>query len=87
VVAEGWFVYILDSPNGKGFYTGMTNNPERRLAQHNAGKGARFTRGTGPWRIVYLEPAASKSDALRREAAIKRLTRAGKKSLIARYQP
>lgn len=68
-------------------YTGMTAALERRLAQHQAGKGAKYTRGRGPLTLVYREPCATKSDALKREAAIKRLARPQKLKLIANKKP
>ncbi len=76
------FVYILYSSATGKLYTGISNNPPKRLAQHNAGKGAKFTRAGRPWAIVYLEPRMTRGDALRREAEIKRLPRA-KKLLLA----
>lgn len=69
--ASGWTVYVLI--NGAGItYTGIAINPQARLIQHNAGTGARFTRGRGPWRILYAEGPLGHGDALRREAALKR---------------
>jgi putative endonuclease len=71
VPLSNWNVYVL--MNGAGItYTGIAINVEARLAQHNAGIGARFTRGRGPWRILHAEGPLSHGDALRREAAIKR---------------
>ena len=65
-----WKVYVL--MNGAGTtYTGIAIDLEERLARHNAGAGAKFTRGRGPWRIVHVEGPLSHGDALRREAAIK----------------
>ncbi len=78
-----WHIYILEGIEGL-LYTGISNDPERRLARHNAGRGAKFTRRGGPWKIVYLEPATSLGDALRRERAIKKLRRAAKLRLIGR---
>lgn len=76
-----WWVYMLQCRDGS-LYTGMTAALERRLAQHQAGKGAKYTRGRGPLTLVYQEPCATKSDALKREAAIKRLARPQKLELI-----
>ena len=80
--AAAWAVYILECADGT-LYTGATTDPERRLAEHNAGRGARYTRARRPLTLVYVEPAADRSAALRREAAIKRLPRAGKRALFA----
>ncbi|CAM4195946.1 GIY-YIG nuclease family protein [Corallococcus exiguus] len=65
-------------------YTGATNNLERRLATHGRGKGAAYTRARLPVTLVWSEPAEDRSTALRREAAIKRLTRADKLLLFTR---
>jgi len=66
-----WFVYVL--LNGDRIaYTGIAIDVGTRLSRHNAGKGARFTRGRGPWEVVYIERHDSKPEALRRELQIKR---------------
>ena len=77
-----WWVYILRCRDGT-YYTGVTNDLPRRLDAHNAGTGARYTRGRGPVELVYREPAESHSQALRREYAIKQLTRQEKEQLMA----
>jgi putative endonuclease len=77
-----WCIYILLCKDGT-LYTGMTNNLPRRLAQHEAGKGAKYTRGRAPLTLVYLSPCASKSAALKEECRVKGLSRAGKLALIA----
>src|SRR4051812_4695267 len=77
-----WQVYVLRCGDGT-LYTGIARDAEARLRQHEAGKGARYTRGRGPLALVLLEAAASHGDALRREAAIKRLKRAGKEALVS----
>ncbi len=79
--SEPWFVYILRCADGS-FYTGVTTDIDRRRRQHNAGTAARYTRSRRPIRVVYRETAASHSAALRREAAIKSLTRPQKIRLI-----
>lgn len=79
-----WVVYIIQNEKSE-LYTGISNRPETRLASHNAGKGARFTKGKGPWRFVYQEPAESMSAALKRERAIKRLGRPAKLRLAAQW--
>ena len=77
-----WQVYLLRCGDGS-LYTGIARDALARLRQHEAGKGARYTRGRGPLALVHLEPAASHGDALRREAAIRKLGRAGKEALIS----
>jgi hypothetical protein len=76
-----WFVYMLRCGDGS-LYTGCTDNVTRRLAAHQSGKGAKYTRSRLPVTLAYLEPAADKSAALRREIAIKRLTRQQKLDMI-----
>lgn len=76
-----WFVYIARCGDGS-LYTGVTTDPDRRESLHNAGRGAAYTRARRPVRLVYQEPAADRGAALRREAAIKRLDRARKESLV-----
>ena len=76
-----WYVYILRCGDGT-FYTGSTDDVERRLAVHRSGKGAKYTRGRGPLELVYQEALPDRSSALRREAAIKRLDRRKKLALI-----
>ncbi len=78
----GWFVYVLRCRDGS-LYTGISNDVAARVARHDAGKGAAYTRARRPVALVYQEPAADKGAALRREAAIKGLTRAQKLLLIA----
>jgi len=75
-----YYVYILLCGDGT-LYTGITDNVERRVAVHNSGRGAKYTRSRLPVRAVYREQAADKSAALRRELAIKRLSRAEKLKL------
>ncbi len=76
-----WVLYILECSDGT-FYTGITNNMQRRLDQHNAGRAARYTRGRRPVTLRYVEPCAGRSQALVREAAIKRLARHAKQRLM-----
>jgi putative endonuclease len=75
------FCYILECSDGT-LYTGWTNDPERRLAQHNKGVGARYTKTRRPVRLVYLEEQPDKVSALKRELAIKRMKRGQKVKLI-----
>lgn len=81
---RGAYVYLLRCADGT-LYAGWTNDPDARLAAHNAGQGAKYTRGRLPVVRVYLERCASRNEALRREAAIKRLPRAQKLALIAAH--
>ena len=76
----GWYVYMLRCGDGT-LYTGITDNLEKRLAAHRAGKGAKYTRGRGPLELVYTQPQPDKSSALRRELEIKKLTRQKKLKL------
>ena len=76
-----WSLYLLRCGDGT-LYCGIALDAEARLAQHQAGKGARYTRGRGPLELVYTEPCATKGDALRRERDVKRMTRAAKLALI-----
>lgn len=79
-----WQVYILRCRDGT-LYTGITDDFPRRLAAHRAGKGAKYTRGRTPLTPVYREDCADKSAALRREYAIKRLSREEKLALCTEY--
>ena len=77
----GWYVYILRCADGT-LYTGMTDDVEKRLAAHRSGKGAKYTRGRGPLELVHTEELPDRSAALKRECAIKKLSRAEKLKLI-----
>jgi putative endonuclease len=73
--AGSWLVYMLLCGDGT-LYTGISNNLEGRLRAHRLGRtGARYTRGRGPLRLVFVETASDRASASRREAAIKRLAR------------
>lgn len=77
-----YFVYMLECVDGT-YYTGSTNDIKKRVAVHNAAKtGAKYTRGRLPVRLVYTEMCTNKSDALKREAAIKRMRRRGKQIIM-----
>ncbi len=78
-----WHVYILRCADGT-LYTGIAVDVEARVKRHASGRGARYTRGRGPLIVVHVERAGSKGDALRREAAIRRLGRAGKEALCSK---
>ena len=75
------FVYILQSADGR-YYVGYTTDLERRMAQHQEGKGAKFTRGFGFGKLLYHESHPTKSAAMQREAEIKRWPRAKKAELV-----
>ena len=76
--------YILRCSDGS-LYTGWTNDIDKRLAAHNQGVGAKYTKGRTPVELVYLEEFPSKQEAMRREAAIKKMSRAEKMKLIEGY--
>ena len=75
-----WTLYIVRCSDGT-LYTGITNDLDRRLSMHDAGTGARYTRGRGPVELVYREACADRSVASRREAVVKRLSPRGKRAL------
>ena len=77
------FCYILECSDGT-FYTGWTTDPERRVAQHNKGVGARYTKTRRPVKLVYLEELPDKITALKRELAIKKMKRKQKVQLMGR---
>jgi putative endonuclease len=77
-----WTVYLARCRDGT-LYTGITTDPARRLAEHSAGAGAAYTRSRLPVALVYWEVVVDRSSALRREHAIKRLSRAAKEALAA----
>ena len=75
-------VYILECNDGT-LYTGVSNDVEKRFAAHLVGEGAKYTRARGAKRIVYTEQCGTRGEAQQREAAIKKMTRSEKQSLIA----
>jgi len=75
------YTYILRCRDGS-FYTGWTNDLQRRLASHNEGKGSKYTRTRRPVELVYYEAFATKEDAMRREWQIKQMSRRQKEQLI-----
>lgn len=76
-----YFCYILECSDGT-YYTGWTTDPGRRLRQHNAGRGARYTRSRRPVRLVYVEVCADRASAMKRERGIKSLPRSQKEKLF-----
>lgn len=75
------YAYIVECADGT-LYSGWTNDLEKRVAAHNAGQGAKYTRSRRPVTLRYYEEFEDKSEALRREAALKKLSRAKKQALI-----
>lgn len=78
-----WYVYMVRCRDGS-LYTGITNDLQRRLDAHNAGIGAKYTKSRRPVCLVYQEEVPDKATALRRECAVKRLTKAQKEQLVCR---
>lgn len=81
VEAGKYYAYMLRCADGT-IYTGYTTDPCRRTAVHNSGRGAKYTRSRLPVELVYQESFATKSEALKREAALKKLIHAEKILLI-----
>ncbi len=75
-----WVCYLLECADDT-LYCGITNDLDKRLAAHNAGEGAKYTRGRAPVRLLHAEPCADKSAALKREMEIKALPRTAKLAL------
>lgn len=78
------YVYIVECSDGT-YYTGWTNNLEKRIDMHSKGIGAKYTRGRGPVKLIYKEEFDDKKYAMRREYEIKQLTRNEKQNLIRKY--
>lgn len=78
------YTYIVRCADGS-LYTGWTNDLEKRMKAHNTGKGAKYTSPRRPVQLVYFEEFATKTEAMRREAAIKRLPRTKKELLVAQF--
>ncbi len=78
---DKWFVYIVRCADGS-LYTGITKDVKRRCQQHNAGTASRYTRSRRPVKLIYQEVHPSQSSALKREAAIKAMTRREKLAMI-----
>ena len=77
----GHYMYVLECADGS-FYTGYTTDVERRVAEHDAGEGAKYTRGRTPVELIYQESFGSRSSAMRREHEIKTFSRARKERLV-----
>ena len=82
--SKQWVVYILECKD-RTLYTGITDDLSHRLAMHNSGKGAKYTRGRGPLILRYQEYCEDRSSASKREAAIKKLSKTQKLTLIQSY--
>ena len=80
---SNWYLYILRCGDGT-LYTGITTDVEKRLETHRTGKGAKYTRGRQPLELVYRESCGTQSDALKREIAVKRMTRQEKEALLTK---
>ena len=78
------YTYILECKDGT-YYTGWTNNLEKRMKEHNEGKGAKYTKARRPVKLVYFETFESKIDAMKREYAIKQMKRSEKIKLISGF--
>lgn len=76
-----FYCYIVECADGT-FYTGWSTDPQRRLRQHNRGRGARYTRTHRPVRLVYVEECPDRRSAMQRELAIKALPRRKKQKLV-----
>lgn len=81
MAGSGWYLYIIETEGGR-LYTGITTDPERRFAEHQSGRGAKFFRSDPPRRQVYCCAFPDRASASREEYRIKRLTRAEKQRLI-----
>lgn len=82
IIKKPWVVYILECSDGT-FYTGITNDLERRLVAHENGTGAKYTRGRAPLKIIYTENCADRSVASKRERAIKLMDKNQKAALTS----
>lgn len=76
-----WFVYLVRAANG-ALYCGISDDPQRRFATHQSGRGARFFHSSPAVALVYVEACSDKSEALRRERSIKQLAKKAKEALV-----
>ncbi|MDP2939083.1 MAG: GIY-YIG nuclease family protein [Candidatus Omnitrophota bacterium] len=76
-----WYIYILECSDSS-FYTGITTDLKERIKRHNSGDGAKYTRTRRPVRLIYAKKVDTKSEAKRKEIAIKSLSRENKEKLI-----
>lgn len=87
-MSRSWYVYLIRCANGH-LYTGITTDPERRLAEHRGkqGKGAKFLKGKGPLAMVWQQAVAGRSSALKAEYFIKQLSKSDKELIVNRQLP
>jgi len=78
-----WFIYMIRCNNGH-LYTGISTDVARRFTEHQSGKGAKYLRGKGPLQLVYQKKAGTRSEALKAEIKVKKMSRQAKEQLIAR---
>ncbi len=83
---SGFYCYILECSDGT-FYTGWTTDPDRRVSEHNNGRGSRYTRARRPVELVYVEDQPDRSSAQKRERKLKAFSRDRKMKLIDTYNP
>ncbi len=79
--ASGWVLYVAECADGS-YYTGITKDVEKRIAAHNSGKGAKYTASRAPVKLLFQEPQAGYSAALRREYQVKKLSKGRKRRFI-----
>jgi putative endonuclease len=79
-----WYLYIVLC-NDSSLYTGITTNIQRRINEHNTGRGAKYTRGRGPVELVHLRQFSNRSDASKVESAVKKLNRKQKLEIIKKF--
>ena len=77
-----WFIYIIECQADGSLYTGITNNLDNRLKMHQQGTGAKYTRGRGHLTLMYSETAQNRSEASKREHAIKKMSKEEKRAFI-----
>jgi putative endonuclease len=80
VTMNNWTLYIIHCNDGS-LYTGITNDLDNRISQHESGKGAKYTKGRGPFKVIYTEQHPDRSTASKRELKVKALTRPQKLAL------
>jgi len=80
-MSKDWLVYMVECRDGT-YYTGVSNDLDHRVEQHNLGKGAKYTRARSPVKLVYSQRCESHSAALKKECEIKKLTRKQKEALV-----
>ncbi|MBL4775122.1 MAG: GIY-YIG nuclease family protein [Mariprofundus sp.] len=81
---QTWFLYMLRCREGQ-LYTGISTDVERRLAQHESGKGAKYLRGRAPLKLLFQQLVGSHSEALKAEAQMKKMSKGDKEKMLAVY--